>query len=78
MKRALRNLGGLSEAIHKELSFQYSRETADIYTLNLHGINEHFSFKYLFLFPRHHIPTKSVTPFSEYKPTLHPQFFQSL
>ena len=51
---------------------------ADIYTLNLHGINERFSFNYLFLFSRHHIPTNSVATFSEYKPTLHPQFFQSL
>ena len=47
-------------------------------TLNPHGINEHFSFKKLFLFSRHDIPTNSIAPFSAYKPTHNPQFLQSL
>ena len=34
-------------------------------TLNPYAINERFSF----LFSGHHIPTNSVTPFSDYKPT---------
>ena len=78
MKRALRNLGGLSEAIIRNYHLSIAEKFADIYTLNLHGINERFSLNYLFLFSRHHIPTNSVATFYEYKPTLHPQFFQSL
>ena len=32
-----------------------------------------FHSTHLFLFPRHHIPTNSVAPFSAYKPTHNPQ-----
>ena len=46
----------------------------EIGTLNPNGTNERYSF----LFSRHHIPTNSVVPLSAYKPTLNPQFLQSL
>ena len=55
----------------KNLSSKSALLTPTVPTSAFHSTN-------LFLFSRHHILTNSVAPLSAYKPTLNPQFLQSL
>lgn len=65
------NLGG-SET-RKTLKQKFILQSG---TLNLHGINEALFIQLiLFMFPRHHIPTYGVEPFSAHKHS-HTQFFR--
>ena len=56
---------------YKNLSFQSAHLIPTVSTSALNSTN-------LFLFSRHHIPSKSIAPYSAYKHTQNPQFLQSL
>ena len=72
------NLFPYSEAVrraaklqNKDLSFRLALFIPTVSMNTLHSAN-------LFLFSRHHIPTKSVPPFSSYKYIHNSQFLQQL
>ena len=74
----LLNLFPYSEAVrraaklqNKDLSFRLALFIPTVSMNTLHSAN-------LFLFSRHHIPTKSVPPFSSYKYIHNSQFLQQL